>query len=95
MPITHVEEDGMNKAQSLHGVRKTWHQSFPLSIEVKIPTASDMADFASQFSEEEWVRLCREKTFLAKVTYNLIEASVIASSILSRKIVHHVNLLHV
>lgn len=48
----------------------------------KVPNVKQMQLFASQFSKEQWLKLCKNKPFLNTITENLTECQKIADSIL-------------
>lgn len=48
----------------------------------KAPNVKQMQLFASQFSKEQWLKLCKNKSFLNTITENLTECQKIANSIL-------------
>jgi hypothetical protein len=59
------------------------------------PTAKEMANFASQFSQDEWTSLCDDENFLFAIQADIEEACVLASDLLEREVFSTAKLLKV
>jgi hypothetical protein len=55
--------------------------------EVVKPSALEMEEFASQFTPEEWSHLCNDRSFLALIDQDLVEAGALAASRLDRCVI--------
>ncbi|MBI4025560.1 MAG: hypothetical protein HY360_11315 [Verrucomicrobia bacterium] len=77
----------MNRLNSPPSVCRTGQRLLSWSPrEIFEPTATEMAEFAVQFTREEWGRLCSDRSFLVAMDKDLVDAGGIAGALLKRHI---------
>lgn len=54
----------------------------PKKVDSNLPTPAQMSELAALFDKSEWLRLCRDKTFIKAVCFDLKEAFNIADNLL-------------
>lgn len=52
-----------------------------------LPSASNMTDFASQFTKPEWDYLCRNHAFVDLIDHDLEKAKSVARALLGKTVI--------